>query len=521
MNRASAEMRFLIEKVRFLFSRPPPFRGAARAIRMCLHMENYCRGNAAVRQIPDDPTIRFTIDPSLLRKTRSPHSLEDTLAGRPLLLERAPKRSVPKWVGIAAVGAAAVVALWLGALWVTADSASPAAVSETFLAAMEQQDYSALSAVAVGSGVTLDEESVAPMFALYRKNTAFRDSVTHALAEGTSDGLFVVRQEQRFPVARYRVQVAGSTLSVHSNLSGAQITVNGRTLTADGDGKAVLTNLLPGDYTVRAVYESQYGDSLQTETPVSITGAQESCELNFQYTSLGIYNDFVQPVQIFVGGASYAAMEPKENLVLSPIAPDTEVTAQVTSANAEVRELSTLADEGYFYIAFPMCRLEVYNEYEFPMQIARGGEILAEIPAGEMRVLQEMPSGETLTMTLQGVQGLAPLAHQVDYDYEYLYPSFVLDETQRAQAERAVLDAVAQDSALAQQIWAAAGVSQACEITEAYPTVCEDLAAAPNGDLRMTVQFLLRFAAQDDTTGESTASLPMLRTGGQWRVQGM
>lgn len=475
---------------------------------MCTEMEqNYRDG------VSEEPTIRFTIDPTQISKAREGHTLEDTYVGEPLL----PRNDMPSGRGgmpgwsKAAIACAAIVGILLGvAALYAARQPSADSVKETFLTALNQQDYALLASVTVGDDESeLTPNTAAPMFALYQEDAAFREKVAQELEAASSGGLFRVREKSTFPAPSYQVQVSGSRVEVHSNLPGAQIHINGYGAAADADGTAVLEPVLPGSYTVQAVYETAFGSVFHAETTVDVTNPVEVCSLEFDYTSLEIYNSSDMPVQIMVEGQTYATVAPEQELVLEPIAPEAEVTAAAGEGGQGERTLSVQADEGYFYVSFSPCWVEIYNEYAVPMEVTRGDGTHLEIQPEDMLTLEEVPPGESLTMMLAGVAGLEPVVYQAEYDFDYLYPVFSLDGASRAEAEAAAMAYAAEQALYDADASANPGMTL-------LPDGIANVAVEEDGTLAVSVLLL---PAEIPLEGETQQLLIHLnRQDGQWLV---
>jgi len=511
----------------------------------------------------NEPTIRFTIDPALLRAADQAEGegpsceLEDTYVGEPLLpAEEKPVPRIPMWVRIAMI-AAVSVALLIGAAAVAHSGPSAAETVEMFLSALDTSDYEALSAVAGSEGAPLTAESVKPLFELYRSDPAFREKAAGSLrlqASGKelSDGVFRLTSEKHLLRRDYRVEIAGCSVEIASNLAGATITMGAAAATtallpADGKNGAAgpsrvrLDGVLPGIYTVSGSYTGEYGETFRAESVAHVSEpGKNDCAVDFEYTSLEVFNDSDAPVSLSVGGSA-VSMQPAEDLVLCPIAPDTRVVAERKTDSGESLKLSARAEDGYFYVSFVLCRLEIYNDYGVPLLLSRNGKSCGEIKPGGMTVLDQVPSGNIITATLKGHEELGQYSYQAAFDYDYLYPVFSLPKVSADQAAKAAEDYVAlayetyaekpealpwmTDTALTRDLSAiydkAAQSAQTAPELQPDPVKCalaDDLKILA-GTMTVTAGVTYTCASDGDGAQECSYRLPLLWDGTAWNVQ--
>lgn len=388
---------------------------------------------------PQEPTIRFTIDPALLERETAPDgSLEDTYVGEPLLPPESDdgpkpqgKEPAPLWVRISVLCAMGMLTLILLVSFLPRPwfGRSAQETVEKFLAALDQGDINMLCSVAQGDGVELTEQTLAPLLAVSRSDPGFTQSVRaqlERLPEMESNGrLFWLEDRSNALRSDYVVRVGTTDGVVQSNLPEAQITVGGADAVWNPElGAAVADGLLPGMYQVHGAYEAPHGGTFQAEATLYVAEPDSSCTLQFDYTTMEVYNSATKPVRIQINGNDYTVLEPQEELVVGPVSAD----AQITAVGPGEQHLTAKAEEGYFYVSFAMCQLEVYNDFDVPMHVALGGKWYAVIPARGKLTISDVPSGQELTAYLDERYGLEPYSYQAVYDYDYLYPSFTLGD---------------------------------------------------------------------------------------------
>lgn len=382
-----------------------------------------------------EPTIRFTIDPALLKQDAcdSRRELEDTYVGAPLLPpEEEPPRPhrgpAPLWTRIAVLCAMGALALSLLVSFLPRPwfGRSAQETVDDFITALDTGDFQLLRSVALGDGVELTEQALAPLFAVSRDDPTFGQGVRALLQDPATrppDQLFWLEDRSSALRSDYVVHLATTQAVVRSNLPQAQITVGGAEAAWDEQqGAAVTERLLPGVYTVHGAYAAPHGDTFQADATLYLANPQSSCALQFDYATMEVYNSAAESVRIQVNGSDVATLEPQKELVIGPVTAD----AQITAVGPRDQLLSATAAEGYFYVSFAMCQLEVYNDYDVPMHVALGGVWYADIPARGKLAVADVPAGQELTVYLDEAYGLEPFRYQAAYDFDYLYPTFSL-----------------------------------------------------------------------------------------------
>ena len=222
---------------------------------------------------------------------------------------------------LAAALCAAVLAGGGLTLWRLSRENTPEKTAEEFRAALADGDFARLCAVAEPSGETaFTEESLAPMFSLYRESAAFRQQAAELAS--TDSACLHVEKRGGFPFATYRVRIDPCRLSVSTNVADASVSVGSEEAMSvatelsealDGAGytqdalnlvrsEAAFDTLLPGLYDVEVSYTTAFGQSFDAADTVSLfQPAQVSLDLD--YTSLYVWNSSSMRVDLSVDGA--------------------------------------------------------------------------------------------------------------------------------------------------------------------------------------------------------------------------
>ncbi len=379
------------------------------------------------------------------------------------------RKPLPKWVlpvGIAAVSAAVI----LTALSLVLKSlGSPERTADKFLAAMEAGDYAALAKVSAPDeeSAEFSEEAAAPMFRLYQESARFRKGVEDALEEDLeriedgdepNEGMVVnLRPEKRFLHTAYTVVIGTCDVDLSSNLA-CTVQIGGRSVMLEADSDAVdgwadvygadcalavwssgnAYDMLPGAYTLSSTVTTSFGDVFEAETELEIFDAGSAYgELYFEYQTLDVYNDGSMDAELYLGGGLYGTVPAGSDFLIAPIHAETQVEARADAGTGEPMTETFDAGEGYFYLSFVLCEVEIHNGYAAPMTVRCGGELLETVEPGESAELSGLPSGTELTMQLYE-EVTEPVAYICEYESDYLYPEFSLTEKNADAVDEAV-----------------------------------------------------------------------------------
>lgn len=384
------------------------------------------------------------------------------------------KKPLPKWAKPAIIAVAAVVVVLVALSLILNGINDPEKVADKFLDAMANSDFAAFSKVAVAADedLVLTEDNTAPLFKLYNDSISFRKSVEDLLDEDIDlieDGddpnegyLFDLRAEKKFLHTAYKVVIETcDTLEIGSNLA-CDVKLDGGqslTMTADsnvGDPSLVysadyarteyctgnLYDVLPGLYTVTGTVETANGTTFNAEATVEVANEYNAyAELNFDYVTLEIANDYDIPVEFYVDGNLYGSLEGEGYFEAGPLLPDQMIEARADVGTDEPMTETFSASEGYWELPFVLCEVEIYNDYAVPIQVLRDGEVILEVAPGDYDYVSNLPSGTVLTMQL--ADGLTdPVEYTCEYEYDYIYPEFQVAEGAQLDCDKAVADYV-------------------------------------------------------------------------------
>jgi len=371
------------------------------------------------------------------------------------------KVAKPVWAAvIVAIIGAAVLLAFRG---VESSAHSPEKTAAEFRSAMAAGDFEELQKIArpSDSAVAFTAETAQPMFALYQASPAFRRSVD-TLASGGST-VFHLQPERHFLYTGYTVSIDTVELTVHTNIAAATVASGDRSALSaaretaepvlDGTSypsdyanlvrsDATLSGLLPGVYDVTANYDASFGGHFTSDASVQLANSRELA-LNFDYTSVYLWNTSDMDVQIAVGDSSYGTLGSNMTLQLAPVHPSDTITASCQPASGDAMTSSITASDGYFEIHFALGRVEIYNDYDAQMNVSWGGKPYCAISAKSTYIIASAPVGTVLTCTLEGYDIFAPYVYTVAYDYDSICPIFDLSDTSSESVSAAIGDYLA------------------------------------------------------------------------------
>lgn len=382
------------------------------------------------------------------------------------------KKPLPKWAKPTIVAVAAVVVVLVALSLILKGLNNPEKVADKFLDAMANSDFAAFSKVAVAADedLVLTEENTAPLFKLYNDSMAFRKGVEDLLDEDIDlieDGddpnegyLFDLRAEKKFLHTAYEVVIETcDTLEISSNLicdvkldGGQSLTMTADSGASTSDASLVFSadyslteycsgnfyDVLPGLYTVTGTVETSDGTNFTAEATVEVANEYTAyAELNFDYVTLEIANDYDIPVEFYVDGNLYGSLEGEGYFEAGPLLPDQMIEARADVGADEPMTETFSASEGYWSLSFVLCELEVNNDYAAPIRVLRDGEEVLTVEPGEYGSLSGLPSGTELTLEL--IEGVTePVTYTCEDEYDYIYPEFVVNDDTREALETAV-----------------------------------------------------------------------------------
>jgi len=179
---------------------------------------------------------------------------------------------------------------------------TPEKTVDKFINAMNNKDFSMLSSVAVVSvnKMALIKENVEPMFDLYSNSKKFKSRVIGALDDdieniknGDSpehgDVVNLVVHNYIF-FKTYKVMISACTVKVNSNLDNTIFTIGANTATvSDSKKSATIENILPGNYIMKSVCNSEIGTEFSEEEEYDIyDGINERISTDFVCSTLKI-----------------------------------------------------------------------------------------------------------------------------------------------------------------------------------------------------------------------------------------
>ena len=347
----------------------------------------------------------------------------------------------------AAAVCAAVVAAGSFALWRISRENTPEKAVGAFQSALAAGDFEQFCAVAEPAGGTVfTEQSLAPMFSLYRESAAFRQQT--ALLSSEDSPCLRLEKRGSFPFATYRVMVDACKLDVVSNIASADVTVgsvSAQTQPLESAGEpldgtqypqdfenlvrssAEFDTLLPGLYDLDVSYTSSLGQSFSGSTSVSLMQPTQT-ELDLDYTSLYVWNSSSMDVALYVDGAPYGTLSSGSALQLAPLHADAVVQASCTTDAGETLTDSVTASSRSFEIQFSLGTVDVYNDYNADMSVQLGGSDYCVIPAKTLQTISGISLGSTLTFSLADSEIFSPYDYQLVYDYDSVCPILDLSE---------------------------------------------------------------------------------------------
>lgn len=381
------------------------------------------------------------------------------------------KKPLPKWVIPTGIAVVVVIVALVATSLILKSFHTPEKAMDQFLAAMDAGDFAALAEVArpETDETVFTEESTAPMFKLFAESAQFRKDLEECLEEDvdhlengykTTLGMMVdLVWEEHFFYTDYSVMIATYNVDFGSNLACTVQLDGGTTVeltpenTTGGEEWVELGSdysmncwstgtayyLLPGSYRVSSSVTTSFGDVFEAETVLELENDFDTyAELYFDFTSLDVYNDGTVDVDLYIGDDLYGTVSPGYDFIIAPIHPETKVEARADVGTEEPMKETLQAGEGYYYLSFILCEVEINNDYDLSIQVYRDGELLDEVPADDRLVLSEIPSGSELKLVLYDEDILEPYTYVCEYEYDYLYPEFELTDA----AEEEVLNAV-------------------------------------------------------------------------------
>ena len=381
------------------------------------------------------------------------------------------KKPLPKWALPAGIAAAAVIVLLIALSFILKGINSPENTAEKFLSALNEGDFNALSKVAAPADedVVFTEESTAPLFALYQTSIAFRKSLEQTLEEDVDlieDGddpnegnLVDLMPEKRFLHTGYTVVIETCDADLSSNLLCTVDLGNGQTVSLTEDdswsekwadvygkdtdvavwssGKAY--DLLPGLYELSGSVTTSFGDTFEATATMEVSDVYGTYgELNFAYTSLNVYNDSALDAELLIGGEAYCTVPSYSDCIIAPILAETEVEARVDAGGGEPMTETFSAGEGYHYLSFMLCEIEVNNSHDVPIRVYRDDELLDEVPAQSYKTFSGLPSSTELVLQVYDDGILAPYTYVCESEYDYLYPEFSLSEESETEIQAVI-----------------------------------------------------------------------------------
>ena len=382
------------------------------------------------------------------------------------------KKPLPKWAKPVGIAVAAVVVVLVALSLILKGINDPEKVTDKFLTALGDSDFAAVSKVAVAEDeeLVLTEENTAPLFKLYNDSMAFRKTVEDLLDEDLDlieDGrdpnegyLFDLRAEKKFLHTAYKVVIGTcDTVEISSNLVCDVTLDGGQTLAMTADSSASTSDtsvvfspdyslaeyctgsvydVLPGLYTVSGTVETSTGATFTAETTVEVSNEYNAyAELNFDYVTIEIANNYDIPVEFYLDGTICGSLAGEGYYEMGPLSPDQMIEARADLGTGEPMTETFSASEGYWSLSFVMCEVEINNDYAAPIQVKQDGEVILEVAPGEYDTVGDLPSGTVLTLEL--IEGVTePVEYTCEYEYDYIYPDFSLTDDAVADVQETV-----------------------------------------------------------------------------------
>lgn len=387
------------------------------------------------------------------------------------------KKPLPKWVIPVVVAVVVIAGGFFAAVKILGNLHGPEKAIENFLDALEAEDAAALAACAVCADgeVEITEESAAPLFRLYAADSGFRRQVEEQLSadlelieddeDPSEDQLFDLRGEERFLHTAYTVTIATCRAELTANLTGTAQIEGGGSVTlspdgSDGDGWAAgwsdkfgpdcdlahwctgtARDLLPGLYNVSGSVATSFGDTFTASAELRVTGTDgASAELYYECTTLELYNDNGIEAEIRIGGEVYGVIEPYQSYTVAPILASTPVEIQADAGGGPITLSCTAEDAGgYFNASFRLCTVEIRNDYAAPLTVTRGGETILEAAPNATAMVENLPAGTELTISLYaGV--VNDVSVTCEDTYTSIRPEFCLTDAQLADIDVLAMD---------------------------------------------------------------------------------
>lgn len=358
-------------------------------------------------------------------------------------------------------GALCAVAILGGAtaLWRLSKEHTPEKTAEEFRAALASGDFERLCAVAEpSSGADFTEDTLAPMFSLYRESAAFRQQA--AQLASTSSPCLHLEKRSSFPFTTYRVLVDACKLDVSTNAAGATVHVGSEQTQSvaqelseglDGAGytpdalnlvrsEAEFDTLLPGLYDMDVSYTASFGQEFEKSATISLMQPTQTT-LDLDYTSLYVWNSSGLDVDLSIDGTYYTTLSAGSALQLTPLHEDSVITASCQTDAGELLTDSVSAASRSFEVLFSLGTVDVYNDYNTDMLVRLGDTDYCTIPPKTLQTISGISLGSTLSFRLADSDIFRSYDYQLVYDYDSICPILDLNED----AELAV-SAVLQDA---------------------------------------------------------------------------
>lgn len=352
---------------------------------------------------------------------------------------------------ITAAGAVVLLGAGVFALQAIGREHTPQKTAHAFQAALAAGDYDEICSVAeLSGGDTPSPEQLEPMLSLYRESAAFRQQAANLTT--ASGGSLHLEKRSALPFSGYRVVIEPCRLEVVSNMADAAVSAGPAQSVTEAlvsaepalDGTlypddyqnlvrsaAVFDSLLPGLYDLTLSYTTDYGQSFQASSTVSLLQPMQT-ELNLDYTSLYIWNSSDMSVDISVDGTYFNTLPVDSALQLAPLQPDATVTATCTTQAGEALISSVSAGSRSFEVRFDLGSVDVYNDYPADMAVTLGGADYGVIPAKSLRTFSGVSMGSVLRFSLSGSDIFSPYSYRVTYDYDSICPILALSEDSSA-----------------------------------------------------------------------------------------
>ena len=167
-----------------------------------------------------------------------------------------PRKPMPKGAKITIIAVAAVVVVLVLAAVILGKVFSAEGTIETFVQAMEDQDYAAFSKVTCAAEGTpeLTEQAVAPFLALYSNSDQLEEGLYSDYQmlkrgqESQGNGIVRLVEHNYILFKTYEVEVSGAEITFVSPLDDTQLTVGGSTLAMPEAESEYTLTVLPGQY---------------------------------------------------------------------------------------------------------------------------------------------------------------------------------------------------------------------------------------------------------------------------------